>query len=146
MRTYAATATFSAFVSDTMAKNLLKDDRFLKFANKHWKQLREDADFVLQIPVPMWGWVAEVCGGAYEEGQSFRGKVVWSILATMGYLHWDAFDQLSYPPLSLTQGDLHANVEKIEVTPFEQLDDEVSQISVHVDAKIQDRVTEVSSP
>jgi len=127
VRTYAMVASFSGGVSEGVGLDLLKDDRFLMHAEQHWQRMKDDATSIFNMPTPLWGWCSELCGGSFEEGINFRGKVVWSSLATMAYIHWDSFDQLQYRPLCWTQGDLTENVNRIETAEWQDINDDFTQ-------------------
>ena len=86
-----------------------------------------DLRYVLDVPAPMWQWLSDVASGCSVGENDVRRESVWSSLATLAYSFRDSFEQLRRLPLSLTQGNLRANVECLSHVEFCTLKDEFSQ-------------------
>ena len=86
----------------------------------------EDLRSVVDIPSEIWERLVEVVPCRDGLVADLRSRAVWSSLATMAYVYKDSFEQLRSLPLSLTQGDLRANLLSLAEVGFETLHDDFS--------------------
>jgi hypothetical protein len=68
-----------------------------------------------------WHAIAELVDGKLYNGSILKHTVFRSVHTSMAYLHQHAFEQLESFPLSLTQGDVRANLDALQ-THVGQLD------------------------
>lgn len=108
-------------------EDLLKDDRFLMFADKHWETMCDDHRYVVDAKSQVWEWLSQIAGCSDDADADLRGQAIWSSLASLAYTFRDSFERLHRLPLSLTQGDLGDNLEKLSQIDYADLTDEFSQ-------------------
>ena len=57
---------------------LMKDDRFLMFAAKHWETMCDDHRYVSDVKPQMWEWLSEIAGFSGDAEADLRGQAIWS--------------------------------------------------------------------
>ena len=105
----------------------MKDDMFLMFAAEHWETMCDDHRYVTDAKPQMWEWLSGIAGFSGDAESDLRGQAIWSSLASLAYSFRDSFERLQRLPLSLTQGDLRANLEELSQTDDADLVDEFSK-------------------
>jgi hypothetical protein len=96
-------------------------------ADKHWQTICDDLKYVTEVKKPMWRWLGEITGDTVSDKVDLRDKAVWSSLAVVAYSFRDSFERLTTLPLSLTQGDLYDNLERLSAVDYSALQDEFSK-------------------
>ena len=87
----------------------------------------DDLRYVIECKGEMWSWFSELIGPVGGSASEIRGKALWSSLASLAYCYRDSFEQLRTVPLSLTQGDIRANVEWLATAEMDSLQGGVSR-------------------
>ena len=110
IRRIAALSSVCGAVTDKSAKMLLKDDRFLKHAQKLRDSLNDELRRVCAWSEQVWVYLAVVVGCS---ARSLRNDSINCALGAVAYIFKNAFYELEYLPLSLTQGDVDANLDQL---------------------------------
>ena len=55
---------------------LMKDDRFLMFAAKHWETMCDDHRYVSDVEPQMWEWLSETAGFSGDAEADLRGQAI----------------------------------------------------------------------
>ncbi|CAK0874987.1 unnamed protein product [Prorocentrum cordatum] len=145
VRSYAVSACFVGMVTEGAGVDLLRDDRFLLRAKQHWQTMVDDMGFAAEVPAQIWEWLGQIAGEPACPVADVRGQALWSCLASLAYCHRDSFERLDRLPLSLTQGDLRANLQHLSSMPYHELNDEFSKcmrmsIELGVDLSVLERL------
>lgn len=100
-------ASLSTIGPESALLQLLKDDRFLKRADKLWVDLEDHIRAVGQIDMFVWGRLGAVVG---MSPGNIRHEVLLASCASAGYMYRDAWCDVRKEPFSLTQKDIAHNV------------------------------------
>jgi hypothetical protein len=124
VREYLVIATVSAQGPETVAKGLFEDDRFFMVGASLRGGVEQKIDQISKYSQLIWKRLAAVV----DDGVSYmdlRHKCLYAILIGGAYLQMDVFSDLERMPYALTQGDIAANVQRINETSEEHLVEEL---------------------
>ena len=129
----AVVLSFACTVPEAVQLRLLKDDRFLRIAAEARSTMNEKVIYLQDLPDMVWCRSARLIA-ATESPDVLRSESLQCSYIACGYMWHEFFEQLERPPLSMTQGNIAANVADLVAGP-PPVDDEISR-RVHQTATV----------
>ena len=126
VRRFLFVAAFSAIPAECVLIELLEDDRLLTHGERMWELAKEEVVYLVALPMFVWCRLARLLGNG-TSGCELRSCVLAATHTTMAYMYDDIFQQLKQLPLSLTQGNVEANLEQLRRQDRATLRDPLSQ-------------------
>ena len=77
-------AAFASVLADTLLSDLLKDDRLVLHQAEYRDHLREEMDWLQDLPIELW---AIVCGLCDTGAGTIRSQVLASAHTSLGFIH-----------------------------------------------------------
>ena len=112
VRKYLALCGMGTIVANTVALELLRDDRWLLRAPEILEKASEEMNLLLSMPAFIWHAVARVCDGGFD-GRELKACALQVANISMAYIHRECVSVLSQEPWCHAQGDIEANVQAI---------------------------------
>lgn len=120
---YVCIASFSVYPPESFILSLLKDDRFLLHSASIWEGVEDEVAYVVGVPQSLWDSAAPIVGDTRTTGLSLRHDVISSMATALSYLQHHGDAPLSSYPLSLTQGDIDDNLQRLFAVALGDLTD-----------------------
>jgi hypothetical protein len=140
-----AIAAVSNYPMENFVLELLKDDRFMLRAAYLRGVLDRETQLVANLPNCCWDFLAElVTADADFGGWELRHCTMRSMMVSLSYVEEQGYSQLNRLPLSLTQGDITNNLERLRTSDVNVLDAQSRKIQIcfRIDpARTRDAVT-----
>ncbi len=124
-------SAFSAAPCEYFVLQMLIDDRLLRRAPELHSGVLERLRIIAEMPEEVWSRVASMLDRSMH---SFRHAVMLSACIAYGYLVRDVFTHVWTEPLSLTQGDIEANVAGLAIRMEPIRDERVQRMKNLLDA------------
>ena len=93
-----------------MTLSLLEDDRFLLKAPELWSEMQEEATFIEHLPDLVYDSLARLVSDPDCSGGDIRHDTIWAMRTSIAYVDRNLFSATRSLPLSVTQGDIKANL------------------------------------
>lgn len=122
VREYIVIASLACYPVEGLTLSLLEDDRFLFLAQGLWQELKEEELYVSSLPSAVWSALAVAIGEQGYDGQQLRDDTVSSMRVAIAYVDRNLYAPLRQYPLSLTQGDISANLKEFAAQDPANLD------------------------
>jgi hypothetical protein len=97
---------------------LMEDDRLLLLAREVEQEIESERGFIEAIPMDVWDLVAALAVHEGFDGRALKDMVLHAMHTSLAYVEENALGQIKRLPLSLTQGDVNANVEEFAANPL----------------------------
>ena len=137
VRKFLAVAALSAYSTEVVGIELLEDDRFLRRGPELRSLMEDELLYLHDLPDLVWERMASLVS---EDTQAMELRDSCLVAAHIGsaYLWDDSFEQLSRPPLNITQGDIGENLHCIDQGIWDPsgLDEQAKQIKACLDIGI----------
>ena len=102
VRTYMATASFGAYPIEAFCIELLHDDRLARNYDEVCTEIRDELDYLEEMPLTVWQRVAECITGM--TGQRLRNYTLHTAHSSVAFLRERALDVVGGLPWSLGRG------------------------------------------
>ena len=126
-RLFVAVAAIAFYPAETVAIEILEDDRLILRQEELRLAMTEEMRYVSELPASTFEFIAEAaCVGI--SASDFRTRVLRSMHVAGAYINRDVFSELDALPWSLLKGNIYDNVANIASMGAKPSEDTSSQI------------------
>ena len=113
VRLYLAVACGASYAAECVQLELLTDDRFLKRSDEIWDEMVSELEYLHELPAYVWDRLGKLVGPTCESFE-LQHLLLRSSHISCGYIYADIYEQLTYYPLCLTQGNIEDNLRELD--------------------------------
>jgi hypothetical protein len=121
-RFYMCIAACSSAPAEAVHLMLLRDDRFLRFAEKMRSEMVRYVSEICSYPELIWRRLHDIVGKDWERSwQHLCSECIRSALIGAAYLEMNGFSIVGVSPWMYTQGHIREHIERIRATSVDEL-------------------------
>ena len=113
MKRFLSTAALAFYPIEAFQLEMMEDDRFDRHCESLWSTIRTEASYVTELPEHVLSDIVEAAGLQVPPSE-YREWVLRCMPVSIGFLHMEAFAEVAVEPMSFTQGDVEANIMRLQ--------------------------------
>lgn len=132
-RRYLAVAMFCSYPCESFSIDIMSDDRFLRRSAQLREELEVEFMFLCDLPMSVWARAASHIEPGFE-GAELRHLALEASYRSLRYLYKEAFASLEVFALSLCQGDIQGDLERLRHHNADTMDEATQKARYPLDA------------